>query len=502
MSQDRIQHVDSVDGSPDLPADLSEGPILVWLRQDLRLRDNPALYAAANTGRSVIVVYLLPDRNDDWFPGGAASWWLHHSLDALTTNLHKRHHQLILRSGSATAEMARLAEDCKAAAVFWNRCYEPADRERDEKTADKLAQAGYQVRSFPGSLLIEPWTLSTKQGDPYQVFTPFWKAARTRVEFASPLPAPESLKTPDQWPDSEELADWKLLPTLDWADEFLERWKPGEDAAHAAWQKFLDDNIAEYGTERDVPSHHGTSRLSPHLHYGEISPRLIYADAVEKINRKQTATESFEKNVNVYLSEIGWREFGYHVLYHFPHTPENPLREKFADFNWETKKSWLKAWQQGQTGYPIVDAGMRELWRTGWMHNRVRMIVASFLTKDLRIHWLEGAKWFWDTLVDADLANNTLGWQWASGCGADAAPYFRVFNPTRQSEKFDPEGNYLRRWCPELADLPDKYLHCPADAPKSVLNKAGVQLGKDYPEPIVDHAEQREAALAEWEKVK
>jgi len=481
---------------------LDDGPILVWLRQDLRLRDNPALSAAADSERPVIVVYLRPDRNDDWAPGGAACWWLHHSLKSLATELHKRNHRLILRSGQAEKEMLKLAEECQAAGVFWNRCYEPHDRERDEKTEEKLKQAGYVVRTYPGSLLVEPTEIATKQGDPYQVFTPFWKAARSRTDFAAPLPEPETLKTPEIWPESEALDDWELLPAIGWDDEIAETWEPGESAAQETWQAFLDEAIGEYSEGRDFPSRQGTSRLSPHLHYGEISPRQIYANALAKLNRKRTDEKAFERNVSTYLSEIGWREFGYHVLYHFPHTPTHPLRDKFSDFSWESKPSWLKAWQKGQTGYPIVDAGMRELWRTGWMHNRIRMIVASFLTKDLRIHWLEGAKWFWDTLVDADLANNTLGWQWASGCGADAAPYFRVFNPTRQSEKFDPKGRYIRRWCPELADLPDKYLHEPASAPAEVLKRAGIELGKDYPEPIVDHSEQRDAALAEWEKIK
>ncbi|WP_296461326.1 deoxyribodipyrimidine photo-lyase [Rubinisphaera sp.] len=482
----------------------NESPVIVWFRQDLRLEDHPALLEASKLGRPLILLFILPDRDTDWFPGGASCWWLHRSLQVLGDHLKSEFDQkLILRQGEALSVLQDVIQQTQATAVFWNRLYEPHEQEADEQIITELSDDGVVCELFPASLLVDPSDVYTQSENPYQVFTPFWKACRKRLEFAKPLPKPQKLAAPDRFPESFDLKDLNLDPTIDWAGGLEEMWNPGTKGAERNLKKFLKESIEDYKEERNIPNHYGTSRLSPHLHFGEITPRQIYWETQEVIEKfKDQHKQDAIDNAETYLSEIGWREFAYYVLYHFPHTVSEPLQEKFQEFKWKTSQKWLKAWQKGQTGYPIVDAGMRELWHTGWMHNRVRMIVASFLTKDLQIHWKEGADWFMDTLVDADLANNTLGWQWTSGCGADAAPYFRVFNPTTQSEKFDKQGEYLRKWCPELADLPNKWIHKPFEAPEDILKKAAVELGKDYPEPIVDHGEQREVALEKWEKIK
>jgi deoxyribodipyrimidine photo-lyase len=384
--------------------------------------------------------------------------------------------------------------------VYWNRRYEPAIRARDETIKNALSGMGCDAMSFNASLLFEPWEAATKQGNPYQVFTPFWKACLAGDEPAESLPAPAKIPAPKDWPASLELKALGLEPAIDWAGGIRSAWTPGEAGAARNLESFLEDTVLNYSDDRDRPDRSGTSRLSPHLHFGEIGPRQIWTSL-----RSQLAGSS-KKGVNTgaekFLAEIGWREFSYHLLYHYPHVPNENLRERFNAFPWVKNEDTLRAWQTGRTGYPIVDAGMRELWATGWMHNRVRMIVASFLTKDLLIHWVEGARWFWDTLVDADLASNTQGWQWTAGCGADAAPYFRIFNPVSQGERYDPDGEYVRRWVPELKGLPAKWVHKPWEAPVAVKHDASITLGRTYSEPIVDHAQARVRALEAYGAIK
>ena len=473
---------------------------ILWLRRCLRLADNPAIVAACKRG-SVVPVYLHTPDGDGGFPPGAASrWWLHHSLRALQASLKEAGSQLILRAGPCEQALRDLINETGADAIYWDRCYEPDVIERDKVIEKNLHNDGLEVKSFNTSLLFEPWDVQTKQGKPYQVFTPFWRTCTERPAPTTSEDPPDIIPSPKTQPKSVKLESLELLPKIDWADGLRETWTPGEAGAQAALQRFLDDAIKTYSVERDRPDIEGTSRLSPHLHFGEIGPRQVWHAVMRRI--KAGMTRDHRQNTHHFLREIGWREFAHHLIYHFPHTAGQPLRPEFKRFPWKTDPSALSAWQKGRTGFPIVDAGMRELWHTGWMHNRVRMIVASFLVKDLLIRWQDGAAWFWDTLVDADLANNTLGWQWAGGCGADAAPYFRVFNPTLQSKKFDPDGRYLRRWLPELAGLDHKHIHEPHQAPPDKLKAANVTLGKDYPNPIVNHSEARNRALAALDTLK
>ncbi|MEM9414839.1 MAG: deoxyribodipyrimidine photo-lyase [Planctomycetota bacterium] len=471
---------------------------IVWLRQDLRLADHPALCFAARRGAVVPVFIDSPEEEGAWPTGGARKWWLHQSLAALRDALEKKGSRLIFRQGPALETLLQIAQDADADTVVWHRRYEPAAIERDKQVKRGLADAGLDAKSFNGHLLFEPWELETKQGRPYQVFTPFHRAMQQLPEPDSPLDPPKKLEPPAKWPRQTPLEDLGLMPEIKWYQGMANTWTPGEQGGAEQLSGFVNDPVADYLETRDTPSEQGTSRLSPYLHHGEVSVRQAYHAA-----RKRTtgnAGAALKHNAYGYLRQLAWRDFGYHLLYHFPQTPDQPLREKYADFPWidveyEDGHAAFAAWKKGKTGYPIVDAGMRELWHTGWMHNRVRMVVASFLVKHLLIDWREGAKWFWDTLVDADLANNTLGWQWAGGCGADAAPYFRIFNPMLQGEKFDCEGVYVRKWCPELKDVPAKYTHKPWEAPHLVLQQASVTLGEGYPEPIVDHKEARERAL-------
>ncbi|MFM1997742.1 MAG: hypothetical protein RLZZ111_2129 [Planctomycetota bacterium] len=438
-----------------------------WFRHDLRLDDNPALAAAASRGQVVPVFIWAPEEEAPWEPGAASRWWLHQSLEKLAAALAKAGAPLVIRRGPSLDALRKLAKETGATHVAWNRRYEPAVIERDKGIKKALAADGLEVESFNGSLLYEPMQVATKEGRPYQVFTPFWRALLAREEPAEPLAAPRKLAGVDKQPTSLARDSLGLLPRIDWAATMRKTWTPGEAGGAKRLDGFLDRGLVGYGTERDRPDHDGTSTLSPHLHFGEISPRRVWHAVREAVGGKPAA--KITGSPEVYLRELGWREFAHHLLYHFPHTAGAPLRADYARFPWAHDPVGLRAWQRGRTGFGIVDAGMRQLWATGWMHNRVRMIVASFLVKDLRISWLEGARWFWDTLVDADLAANTLGWQWAAGCGADAAPYFRIFNPTSQAEKFDPDRAYVGRW----VDV---------DA-------------ADYPEPIVDHGEARKLAL-------
>jgi len=462
---------------------------ILWMRQDLRLRDNPALAAAVERGAVIPVYVWSPEEEGDWAPGGASKYWLHQSLEALDADLRAKGSRLIVTRGPIRDALRALIEESGSDAVYWNRRYEPAAVERDALVKTALKEEGVEARSFNGALLWEPWTVETQQGDPYKVFTPFWKRCQDE-EVARPLEAPEQIPAPEEWPSSLALDELELEPKIDWADGIDDAWTPGEAGALDRLEKFTAELAPEYGKMRNRPDVDGVSRMSPYLHFGEVSPRTIWHRLRDAYPDGST---SAGKNAMSYLREIAWREFAHHLLYHFPETTHQPLRREFEAFPWKPDEESLRRWQKGMTGYPIVDAGMRELWATGWMHNRVRMIVASFLVKDLMIPWQEGARWFWDTLVDADLANNTLGWQWTAGCGADAAPYFRVFNPISQGAKFDPKGKYVRRWVPELESVELANLHAPweADSPPS-----------DYPAPIVDHAEARKAALAAYEEVK
>jgi deoxyribodipyrimidine photo-lyase len=473
---------------------MSVPPSIVWFRNDLRLTDNPALLAAIHRGGAVIPIFIhAPDEEAPWQSGGATRWWLHQSLAALDESLRALGLRLIIRRGATLENLQSVIREAGAGAVFWNRRYEPAIIARDTRIKTALLAVGLEAESFNGALLHEPWTIQNQSGKPFQVFTPFWKHCLAKPDPDEPLPAPRRIVSPKTWPDSLALGELDLEPKIKWAEGMRAVWSPGESGAQTQLKKFLTAAFSNYSVDRNRPDLKGTSRLSPHLHFGEISPRQIW-HAIRQHSVAKKYSEAMWRT-SQFLAEIGWREFAHHLLFHFPHTPTEPLRADFKKFPWRKDAELLRRWQKGQTGYPIVDAGMRELWTTGWMHNRVRMIVASFLVKDLLIDWRIGAAWFWDTLVDADLAQNTSGWQWTAGCGADAAPYFRVFNPVSQGEKFDPRGDYVRRWCPEIAKLPDEWLHCPWEARTDILIRAGVQLGRDYPKPIVDHAAARVTAL-------
>lgn len=455
---------------------------IVWFRRDLRLADNPALSAALESGESILPVFIFDDEGEgDWPDGAASKWWLHHSLKALDGDLRALGSRLMILSGASETVLLKLCQDLDVYSVYWNRRYEPAIVERDTKIKKRLSENGVQARSFNGSLLHSPLSITNKSGTPFKVFTPFWKHIRN-LGTRKPLPRPGKLNAVEESVRGEALDAFELLPKIKWDEGFYEKWTPGERAAGEALATFAKGAVKRYAKDRDTPSVRGVSRLSPYLHFGELSPNQIWHGL---------ESDSHEP----YLRQIAWREFAHHLLFHFKDTPDKPLRPEFAAFPWKRDEALLKAWQRGETGYPIVDAGMRELWRTGWMHNRVRMIASSFLVKHLLQPWQDGAAWFWDTLVDADLANNTMGWQWVAGCGADAAPYFRIFNPITQGERFDGAGEYTRRWVPELKDLPDKYLFQPWEAPAALLERAEVDLGGNYPLPIVKHAEGRQGAL-------
>ena len=477
---------------------------ILWLRRDLRLDDNPALLAALQECEQLIPLYIhSPDEESPWSPGAASCWWLHHSLVALDGELRKRGSRLVIREGKSLAVLQQLIAEHNITHLFWNRLYEPAIIERDSSIKATLTGAGIHCNSFNGSLLFEPWEIQTGQKTPYKVFTAFWKAClKAGLPRLEPAPAPSSLPPVPDALESGTIDTLQLLPSIAWDSGFHNTWKPGTASARELLDSFIEEAIESYSSDRDLPGYPGTSRLSPHLHFGEISPHQILRTVRTMTPFEETMAPTGQ---NVYVKQLGWRDFAHHLLFHFPQTADNPLDERFASYPWQWKKDAseiLWAWQKGRTGFPVVDAGMRELWHTGWMHNRVRMIVASLLTKNLGIHWMEGARWFWDTLVDADLANNSMGWQWTAGCGADAAPFFRIFNPVSQSERFDPGGEYIRKWVPELAKLPDKAIHAPWMQKTELLAHAGIRLGDDYPMPIVDLRETRERALAQWSLIK
>jgi len=457
---------------------------IVWFRRDLRLADNPALTAALRTHDAVLPVYVhSPEEESPWQPGAASRWWLHHSLTALAADLARRGAGLHLADGPSLDVLRRLVAATGADAVYWNRLYDPATIARDTQVKSALRADGVDTHSFNGALLIEPWDLVTGGGTPYKVFTPYWRNARSRLEPRPPLPVPRRVAMPPI-ETGLPLEAFGLLPNIAWDAGLAATWLPGEAGAMQRLEAFCADAVVDYPGERDIPSHEGTSRLSPHLHFGEVSPMQV-AWALLDAARESAAAGGAESC----LRELGWREFSQYLIHHFPHSTERNLNPRFDAFEWrDPGPAVLSRWQRGRTGIPIVDAGMRELWTTGWMHNRVRMLVASFLTKNLRAHWSHGARWFWDTLVDADLGNNTQGWQWTAGTGVDASPYFRVFNPVTQGERFDREGSYVRRWVPELADFPAATIHAPwRDADR--LRTSG------YPRPMVDLASSRQGAL-------
>ena len=478
----------------------SPDPIIVWFRDDLRLSDHPALHAAADGGAPLLCLYVLDEESMSFRPsrgrplGGASRWWLAQSLRSLQTSLSRRGQTLVLRKGAAAKVISDIAQEVQASAVHWIESEAPDQSavERDVRTA--LEKIGVSACGFASDLLVRPTNIRNKDGRGLRVFTPFWKRVLGLGDPPQPLPAPKTLKAGPNIP-SDELASWNLDPTHpDWAGGLRETWTSGESAAQKRLHDFLQNDIKGYSSLRDRPDRDGTSRLSPHLRFGEISPRQIWYAA----NFAAAQRPAVAGDVGKFLSELGWREFSRHLLFDLPQLAEENLQSSFDAFPWRRDAKALRKWQRGQTGYPIVDAGMRELWHTGVMHNRVRMVVASFLVKHLLIDWRHGEKWFWDTLVDADPGSNPASWQWVAGSGADAAPYFRVFNPILQGEKFDPDGVYVSKWVPELAALPAKLIHQPWEATPMELAAAGVTLGKTYPEPIVDHKAARARALAAY----
>ncbi len=467
---------------------------IVWFRQDLRLTDNGAFQRASALELGVVPVYIWsPEEEGSWAPGGASLWWLHHSLTALATDLKKLGLDLVVRKGTVSEQLALLVQETDAKYLLFNRRYEPSALEQERSVKTKMQALGVGVESFNSSLLFEPGEIANQQGNPFKVFTPFWKSClHTKLvelpKIAKPRVKSVTKRIFSLGPELE-IARLALLPKLIWANGFSASWTPGERAAQAELKRFTKSILQGYSETRNLPSLAGTSRLSAHLHFGEIGPRQIW-EAV--VGSPMTPTAQSRLGMASYPKEIGWREFAFHLLYHFPQTPTKPLRPEFGKFPWKKRATLLRAWEKGVTGFPLIDAGMRELWATGWMHNRVRMIVASFLVKHLLISWQQGSRWFWDTLVDADLANNTLGWQWAAGCGADAAPYFRIFNPVLQGEKFDADGVYVRRWIPELKKVPNRWIHQPWAAPG----------GSPYVPPIIDLAAGRDEALAAYQQMR
>ena len=475
---------------------MNAAPVIVWFRKDLRLGDNPALHAAAQLGQPIVPVFILDEQTSRPL-GTASKWWLHRSLEALSERI-----PLVFRRGAALAQLQELIAETGATGVYWNRLYEAEIIARDSEIKAALTAQGLTVQSFGGRYLAEPWVLKTKAGGLLKVFTPYWKALCAHYEqyplpTALPLPDPlwaSAKSTADKTIQTEALADWSLLlGAPDWSGGLAAQWTPGEDGAWTRYQQFAESALASYIEDRNRPDLPGVSRLSPHLHWGEISVGQLWHATCARGN-----SPSHEH----FLKELTWRDFAAYLLYHFPALTTDNWRKEFDSFPWAEDQQALVRWQRGQTGYPIVDAGMRELWATGWMHNRVRMIVASFLVKHLLQPWQAGERWFWDRLVDADPATNPASWQWVAGCGADAAPYFRIFNPMGQTEKFDPDGTYIKKWLPELARLPNQLIAKPWEASPLILQAAGITLGETYPAPLVRHEEARARALQAFQSLK
>ena len=461
-----------------------QNPVIVWLRRDLRLADNPALHAAVNRRKPLVLLYI-DESNKGRALGGATQVWLHHSLRSLSETIESKGGRLVLRQGEPAKILDEIIEQTGADEVHWNRRYEGWAREIDEAIKSDLKDRGLKVESHKANLLTEPWEVATKTGGFYKVFTPFWRTAKANFTVDKSLPAPEGL---DCAPgvSSDKLEDWNLLPTApDWGSKMMAEHTPGEAGAMARLESFLAGPVEDYAEQRDRPDDEtGTSKLSPHLAFGEISPRQIW-----------NATKDNDYKSDKFLTEIGWREFSYTLLFYNPNLASENYKPAFDNFPWDSDAAAVDAWRRGQTGYPFVDAGMRQLWQTGWQHNRVRMVCASFLIKHLLTDWRVGEAWYWDTLLEADPASNAASWQWVAGSGADASPYFRIFNPFTQGEKFDPNGDYVRKYVPELAKMPKKYIHQPWTAAGLTLLEAGVKLGETYPHPVVDHKAARERAL-------
>lgn len=471
----------------------SPSPVIVWFRQDLRLRDNPALCQAAKEKAPILFLMILDHNDEAWSMGSASRWWLHQSLQRLDEALQKKYQaHLVCRVGDPAAVLSEIIQKTNAKAVYCNRCYEPYALKRDQQIEKSLLQKGIGFHIYNGALLQDPKTFLNQSQQYYRVFTPFWRALKKQpIRDLYPMPTTINPFTTLLGQPVDALG---LLSEHDWYQKLSDHWVPGEAAAKDRLQQFLTQRLDHYALTRNRADKEGTSRLSPYLHFGEISPVQIWHATLAMQDRGK----HLDSEIEVFLSELAWREFSTHLLTHFPDLPHQAFKPAFAAFPWKKNKAYLKAWQTGLTGYPMVDAGMRELWDTGWMHNRVRMIAASFLIKHLMQPWQEGEAWFWDTLVDADLANNAASWQWVAGSGADAAPYFRIFNPVLQGKKFDPDGEYIKKWIPELEALPVKYIHAPWEAPQDILQAAGIRLGKTYPYPIVEHAQARNEALAAY----
>lgn len=465
---------------------------LYLFRNDLRLKDNPGLSAACNSGQPVLLLFILDNADKNWRIGSASRWWLHHSLQSLHSSIEKHGGSLILRKGNTVSILDEIINQANVNKLYFSRTYEPAQVKIEENIFFSFHDQ-IEVKQFGGYLLFEPEQIKTGNDQPYKVFTPFWKKCLKQPEPCLSKQKTSKLKIASCFKvRCDELNDWCLLPNEpDWASGLRDKWQPGEDGAHYTLKEFIQSGLQNYDVERNRPDRDGTSCLSPYLHCGEIAPARIWYEVKQQVDRYKSKT----KSGMTFLRELGWRDFSTHLLYNWPDLPNSPFRPEYKNFPWKKNRKILVAWQKGQTGYPIVDAGMRQLWHSGWMHNRVRMIVASFLVKHLLIHWREGEDWFWDTLVDADLANNSVSWQWIAGSGADAAPYFRIFNPILQGKKFDPNGDYVRRWVPEVAMLPGQYIHEPWITPEEVLNKANIELGREYPLPIIEHDVGRYNAL-------
>lgn len=473
--------------------------IIYLFTNDLRLHDNLGFNhaledAKKNQKLSDVIPLYIHQPHSPWPTQGAAAWWLHHSLKSLAADLNNIGGELCLRQGHILKTIKNIITTCDGniEGVYFSRAYDPISIEQQQAIFDWCKQQAIVCKRFAGSLLFEPETIQTQQGSYFKVFTPFYRNCKTQIIHSShPL---KKIQLTIQTLHSDDLNNLNLLPQKpNWASSFSQQWHPGTTGAHRQLQTAIDNAIAHYKDQRDIPSIDGTSKLSPHLRFGEITPRQIFQTVSAQLS---------PEDAEPFLRQIFWREFNHHLLFHVPRILNSPFKPLFENFPWQKNNEYLKKWQQGKTGYPIVDAGMRQLWQTGWMHNRVRMIVASFLTKHLGIHWHAGATWFWDTLVDADLANNSGGWQWVAGCGADAAPYFRIFNPIIQGERFDPNGDYIKRWVPELKDLPKKFIHSPWTAPPLTLQAANITLNKTYPQPIVDHKTARDNALTAYASMK
>ncbi|MDG2006244.1 MAG: deoxyribodipyrimidine photo-lyase [Thermodesulfobacteriota bacteirum] len=475
--------------------DTNEKIIIFWFRQDLRIIDNLGL-SKSLTSDKVLPIYILDDTNSNDFAMGAASrWWLHNSLRELNKNLDNK---LSLYKGDPSEILESLSSRFNIKGIFWNRCYEPWRIERDKKIKSKFIEKDIIVETFNSALLWEPWEILKSDNTPYKVFTPYYRKGCLMSEAPrKPLSAPNLNTLFEDEENILQLDDLNLLPRIKWYKEMERLWEPGEKGAHKKLESFLSDGLSGYKEGRNFPSKKNVSQLSAHMHYGEISPNQVWHRA--KLKKELSG---IEKDLDHFLSELGWREFSYNLLFHFPELPRENLQKKFDNFPWIEDEILFDKWKKGLTGYPIVDAGMRELWQTGYMHNRVRMIVGSFLVKNLLLHWHKGEKWFWDCLIDADLANNSASWQWVAGSGADAAPYFRIFNPILQGKRFDPDGLYIKKFIPELEQLPTKYLFSPWESPIEVLSEANIELGSDYPEPIVDLTESRDRALEAFSTIR